>query len=138
MNDRNAVLGEHYSHKVSAEFDSQTAADRAKESLERAGIPEQQIRIIKPDDPAMARKIEPESTGIARSMVKAHVKFGVVGLVAGLVIAAVLVAVGPAFARTSPVLTFIALGFFGGGIVVAVRRRSGVAPGPRSADRKNP
>ena len=105
-----AVLGEHYSHKVSAEFDSQMAADGATERLELAGIPRGQIRVIRPNDPHMGRKVEPEVQGIARSLVKAHVMFGLIGLVVGLVIAGVLVTVGPMMTRSSPGMTFIAFG----------------------------
>lgn len=106
-----AVLGEKYSHKVSAEFDSQGAATNAAESLEQAGIPVAQIRVIQPNDPNMERKVEPEVTGIGRSLAKAHVMFGIVGLVLGLVVAGVLVMVGPSLTRSSPLMTFIALGF---------------------------
>lgn len=108
-----AVLGEHYSHKISAEFDSQIAACRAVESLEVAGIPREQIQVVQPHDPHMGQKVEPDDKGIARSLVKAHVRFGLIGLVVGLVIAAVLLAIGPALARSSPVMTFVALGFLG-------------------------
>jgi len=106
-----AVLGENYSHKISAEFDSQVAAERGVESLESLGIPLAQIRIIQPNDPGMAQKVEPETQGIARSMVKAHVRFGLIGLVVGLAVAGLLVTVGPALTRSSPLMTFIALGF---------------------------
>ncbi|MFP3979267.1 hypothetical protein [Marinobacter sp. KMM 10035] len=106
-----AVSGESYPHKISAEFDSQVAAERGAESLEGLGIPLAQIRIIQPDDPNMAKKIEPETQGIARSLVKAHVRFGVVGLVVGLAVAGLLVTVGPALTRTSPVMTLIAVSF---------------------------
>ncbi|GGE69125.1 hypothetical protein GCM10011533_21900 [Streptosporangium jomthongense] len=105
------VLGENYSHKISEEFDSQVAAERGAESLENLGIPLAQIRIIQPNDPSMAQKVEPETQGIARSMVKAHVWFGLIGLVVGLAVAGLLVTVGPALTRSSPVMTFIAMGF---------------------------
>lgn len=105
------VLGENYSHKISEEFDSQVAAERGAESLENLGIPLAQIRIIQPNDPSMAQKVEPETQGIARSMVKAHVWFGLIGLVVGLAVAGLLVTVGPASTRSSPVMTFIAMGF---------------------------
>ncbi|OHY82920.1 hypothetical protein BCA33_01715 [Marinobacter sp. AC-23] len=51
-----AVLGEHYSHKISAEFDSQIAASRAVESLKVAGIPREQIRVVQPHDPHMGTR----------------------------------------------------------------------------------
>lgn len=115
-----AVLGENYSHKISAEFDNEIAASNALESLELAGIPRGQIRVIQPHDPNMGHKIEPDDQGIAQSLVKAHVKFGLIGLVAGLVVAAVLVAIGPALASSSPVMTFVALGFLGAVVALLV------------------
>mgnify|MGYP003634900911 FL=1 len=45
-------------------------------------------------------------------MVKAHVRFGLIGLVVGLAVAGLLVTVGPALTRSSPLMTFIAFGFF--------------------------
>ncbi|MBU2874741.1 hypothetical protein [Marinobacter salexigens] len=106
-----AVFGENYSHKISAEFDSQVAAERGAESLESLGIPLAQIRIVQPNDPNMAKKVEPETHGVARSLIKAHVRFGVIGLVVGLAVAGLLVTVGPALTRSSPVMTFIAVSF---------------------------
>lgn len=123
-----AVLGENYSHKISAEFDSQTDASSAAKSLESAGIPLAQIRVIQPHDPNMGSKVEPDDQGIARSLVKAHVRFGVIGLVVGLVIAAVLVAIGPALARSSPVMTFVALGFLGAVLALLIAGAASLRP----------
>lgn len=109
-----AVSGENYSHKVTVEHDSQVAADRTIRSLtDTAGLPLSQIRLVEPHDPDLANKVEPETKGIARLLVRAHVGLGLTGLVVGLVAAAVLVGIGPAVTRSSPVMTFIALGFLG-------------------------
>tara|TARA_R110002073_G_scaffold293110_1_gene458620 strand:- start:146 stop:508 length:363 start_codon:yes stop_codon:yes gene_type:complete len=59
----------------------------------------------------MGGKIEPETTGIARTLVQSHILLGVGGLVLGLLVAALLVTAGPVVTRSSPVMTFIALGF---------------------------
>lgn len=107
---RDAVLEEQYFHKVSAEFDNQVAACRVAESLKLAGIPLEQIRIVRPNDPNIARKIEPEAHGIAQALFSKYVMLGLIGLVFGLTIAAVLVAMGLAVVRSSSVMTFIALG----------------------------
>ena len=109
---QDALSGEHYSHKVTAEFDSQVAADNAVQALiDKAGLPSSQITVIQPRDPDMARKVEPEAKEIGRTLAKAQVNLGLAGLVFGLVLAAVLVAVGPMATRSSPVMTFIGLGF---------------------------
>ncbi|HHX36210.1 MAG TPA: hypothetical protein GX719_13175 [Gammaproteobacteria bacterium] len=109
---QDAISGENYSHKVTAEFTSQIEADNAVRMLtNQAGLPSGQITVIQPHDPNMAHKIEPETKGIGRSLARAHVTLGVGGLVAGLVLAAILVAVGPEATQSSPLMTFIALGF---------------------------
>lgn len=106
-----SVLGENYSHKVSAEFDSESAANNALEALARAGIPGSQTEVVRPHDPDMAIKVEPEVQGVARSLAKTHVVLGLAGLVVGLALAAILVTVGPTLTQSSPVMTFIAVGF---------------------------
>lgn len=107
-----AISGENYSHKVTAEFASQIEADNAVKTLiDQAGLPSAQITVVQPHDPTMARKIEPETKGIGRSLARAHVTLGLGGLVAGLVLAAILVAVGPEATQSSPLMTFMALGF---------------------------
>lgn len=112
MPTQDVLSGEHFSHKVTAEFDSQDAADNAVKTLiDKAGLPPSQITVIQPHDPNMARKIEPEAKEIGRTLAKAHVTLGLGGLILGLVLAAVLVTVGPTATQSSPVMTFIALGF---------------------------
>jgi hypothetical protein len=105
------LVGEKFPHKVSAQFDNQPAANQAAQSLvDNAGFERMQIRVVRPHDPDMARKVEPEVKGIAKTLVKSHIVLGVGGLVLGLLVAAVLVTNGPALTRASPLLTFIALG----------------------------
>ncbi|WP_205340701.1 hypothetical protein [Denitrificimonas caeni] len=112
MSEHDVLLGEKFPHKVSAQYNSQESADRAAQLLvDNAELPRNQIRIVQPYDPNMARKIEPESKGIARTLVKSHTVLGIGGLVLGLLIAAILVSIGPVMTRSSPMFTFIALGF---------------------------
>lgn len=112
MTDHDVLLGEDFPHKVSAQYNSQEAADQAVQILvNKAYIPRFQIRVVQPYDPNMARKIEPESKGIARTLAKSHTVLGSAGLIFGLLLAAVLVMLGPEMTRASPMFTFIALGF---------------------------
>lgn len=112
MTNQDVLLGEDFPHKVSAQYNSQESADRAVEILvNKAHIPRFQIRVVQPYDTNMARKIEPESKGVARTLAKSHTVLGIGGLVLGLVLAAVLVMIGPEMTRASPMFTFIALGF---------------------------
>tara|TARA_R110002072_G_scaffold141475_1_gene286760 strand:- start:833 stop:1354 length:522 start_codon:yes stop_codon:yes gene_type:complete len=112
MSDHDILLEEEFPHKVSAEYDSKSAADQAMWSLiDSAGLPPAQVRLVQPHDPDMGRKLEPETRGVARTLVRSHVVLGLGALVLGLVIAAVLVTIGPALTRSSPVMTFIAAAF---------------------------
>lgn len=112
MAEQNLIMGEDYSHKVSAEFDSQEAADRAVQLLvEKAHIPRQQIDIVNPNDPLIARKLEPEVTGISRTLAKSHLVFGGAGFVLGIVLSIILTTMGPALTQASPLFTFIAVIF---------------------------
>lgn len=113
MANQDAVLGEEYPHKITAEYDSQSDADRAVKALaDQAGVPPAQVRIVQPHGSAdMARKVEPESRGIRQSLVKSHVGLGTAGLILGVALAGVLVVFGPTATQSSPLMTFIALGF---------------------------
>lgn len=112
MSQHNVILGEDFPHKVSAEYDSKQAADQAVQLLvDNAKLPRNQIFIVQPHDPNMALKLEPEIKGIARTLAKSHIVLGVGGLLFGLLLAALLVAFGPALTSSSPMFTFIALGF---------------------------
>lgn len=112
MFEHNVLLGEKFPHKVSAEYNDQLSADLAVQSLvDNTELPRKQIYVVQPHDPNMSRKIEPEVKGIARTLLKSHIVLGVGGFLLGLLVAALLVTLGPAMTRSSPLLTFIALGF---------------------------
>ena len=112
MSEDKILLGENFSHKVSAEFNSQRSADETVQSLvARAELPAAQISVIQPSDPYIANKIEPETKGIALTFVKTHFVFGLTGFLLGLLAAALLATYGPALTQSSPLMTFIALGF---------------------------
>lgn len=112
MSEHDVLQGENFPHKVSAEYNSQQSADRAVQLLvDNAQLSRNQILIVRPHDPNMGIKVEPEVKGIARTLVKSHTVLGIGGLLFGLLLAAILVNVGPALTRSSPMFTFIALGF---------------------------
>ncbi len=112
MSEHDVLQGENFPHKVSAEYNSKQAAEEAVQSLvDNAQLPRNQILVVQPHDPNMARKIEPEVKGIARTLAKSHTVLGIGGLLFGLLLAAVLVTIGPVMTRSSPMFTFIALGF---------------------------
>lgn len=110
-----ALFGEKYLSKVGAQFGSvEEVREATKYLTSQTGIDTAQIRVIEPNDPAIDRKLEPETRGIARTLAKSHLTLGVAGLVAGLVLAFVLVATGVAAFSWNPVYTYLVFGFFGG------------------------
>jgi hypothetical protein len=114
--------GESFPAKVSAEFDNQDEAQAASERVSRhAGIDTGQIRIVEPDDPALERKLEPESGGIARSLISLHIMLGVAGLGLGILAALVMIVVGVGIFARNPWYTIMAFSFFGAvaGLLIA-------------------
>lgn len=91
---------------VGAEFGSAEAAQSAADAVRsERGLEAAALRIIRPQDPEIERKLEPESRGIAGTLVRAHVVLGVIGLLAGLVTSLLLVALGIRPFAASPVLS---------------------------------
>lgn len=109
-----AFFGEKYLTKVAAVFDDGEQARAAAERVVReSGIASEQVRVLRPDDPAMARKLEPETRGIARTLARSHLTLGVAGLLVGLGAALVLIALDFILFTWNPLYTVIAFGFFG-------------------------
>lgn len=109
------VFGEHSLSKVSAVFaDAEQARRAAGDLVKRLGVSAEQVKVVAPGDRRISRKLEPESRGIALTLVKSHVVLGAAGAVLGLVLAAVLVLSGIPATASNPWYTFLVLGFFGG------------------------
>jgi hypothetical protein len=108
------IFGERYLSKVSAEFKNGDRARYAAQTLvAEAGLPSQQVRLVKPHDRSVSRKLEPEPQGIARTLVKSHLTLGLAGAVLGLVTALVLVRSGIDAFASSPAYTIGLLAGFG-------------------------
>ncbi len=101
------LIGENHPGKVTGEFPDGDAAMLAMEALvEDAALSRDNIKIIQPGDvKSFSRKIEPESHGIARTLVKTHIVLGVGGLGLGLAVSLLLVLFGPPLTASSPILT---------------------------------
>lgn len=112
MFESNVLIQEEFPHKVSAEYCSSHDAERVAQQLsQRAGFQRRQIRVVQPHDPDMSQKIQPEERGIFQTLAKSHIVLGLGALPLGLLVAALLVTTGPELTRSSPLMTFIALGF---------------------------
>jgi hypothetical protein len=99
---------------VSAEFQSDDQARHAaKKLVAEAGLPSRQVRVVKPHDRSVSRKLEPEPQGIARTLVRSHLTLGLGGGVLGLITGLVLASSGIDAVASSPAYTIGLLTGFG-------------------------
>lgn len=111
---KSMIFGEKSLSKVGAAFgDEEHAQSAAAEVSKQAGIASERIRVVRPEDAGFGRKLEPESSGIARTLAKSHLTLGLTGLVLGLLIAAVLVQTDVGLFKWNPFFTVGLLGAFG-------------------------
>lgn len=104
------IIGESRPGMVSGIFRSEADAKRAIESLINEGdFNADHINVISPNDKNFAEKVEPDQSGIARTMVRSHLIFGFIGLLSGLILSAFLALFGPPLTQSSPMFTTIAL-----------------------------
>lgn len=108
------LVEEEYPHVVSGSYRSHRHARESAQSLvDTAGIAPQQVMLVAPQDPQVERKVEPDSRGIFKTLLKAHLGTAVTGFFLGLGIALALVFFGPPWARSSPVLVLTAFALTG-------------------------
>jgi hypothetical protein len=114
MSETSPITGELSNSKVAAVFpraaDAHTAATAVAVALSLGSA---QVQVITPAEPHAGRKLEPESRGIWRTIVGAHLKLGIAGAVAGVLVFAALHAYGLPFIVNSPVAAGLVLLFFG-------------------------
>lgn len=114
MSETSPIIGELSNSKVAAVFAQPGAARDAAQGVAAAlSLEAAQVQLITPAEPHPGRKLEPESAGIWRTIVIAHVKFGIVGAVAGVLLFGALHAAGLPFIVNSPVAAALVLLFFG-------------------------
>ncbi len=114
MASENAFSAEHSNSKVAAIFaDPAVARETAGRLRQALQLEEAQVQLIAPGDPRPGRKIEPESRGIFRTMLRAHLRLGVLGAVAGAVVFAVLWSKGIPYIVNSAVMAAAVLVGFG-------------------------
>jgi hypothetical protein len=114
MSETSPVTGELSNSKVAAVFAELGAARRAAEGVAgELSLGSAQVQVIVPGEKLPGRKLEPESRGIWRTIVVAHVRLGIAGAVVGVLAFAALYASGVPFIVNSPVAAPLALLFFG-------------------------
>ncbi|WP_341676248.1 hypothetical protein [Niveibacterium sp. SC-1] len=108
------IFGERSLTKVAALFKDADSARAAQMELRgTSDMSDAQIRVVAPNDPGFELKLEPESVGVRKSMVHAHVFFGVVGLLCGVLLALILHAAKIAAVLAGPIATVMACTAFG-------------------------
>lgn len=109
------ITGELSNSKVAAVFPKESAARQAAAGVSAAlTLGAAQVQVITPVEPHAGRKLEPESRGIGRTIVVAHVRLGIAGIVAGALAFVALRAADIAFIVNSPVAAALVLMGFGG------------------------
>lgn len=122
-----ALFGERATTKIAAIFDTRDAAAAMAESLSaHARLEGNQWMLIAPHEQGFARKLEPETQGIARTGIRAHLILGAVGFLAGVMLWLLLYFLHITYIVASPVasaaviISFATiLGMMLGGLVTA-------------------
>jgi hypothetical protein len=107
------LFGEHSTTIVAAEFNDRSAAEHAAAALNEDEGLRGEVTVIGPDDPRVARQLEPEQRGIWHTAVRSHLLLGTVGAAAGAAAAGLLIAWPWPAAQSSPGLTILAAVVFG-------------------------
>lgn len=109
------ITGEFSNSKVAAVFPHEFAARQAADGVSSAlSLTSAQVQIITPAEPHPGSKLEPENRGIWRTIVIAHIKLGIAGVVVGALAFFALRAAGVPFIVNSPLAAVLVLMFFGG------------------------
>ncbi|MFO7581077.1 hypothetical protein [Guyparkeria sp.] len=127
------IISERFPHKVSAVFnDYGRARDAVNALAAKAGFDSDQIELVKPHSRELSSKVEREIGAIFSTILRSHAALGVIGAVAGLILAGVLVGAGFDWATTTPGWVFGvfavvggAIGMLGGGWSRSARTMSG-------------
>ena len=126
---RQLVFAERSVTKVIGVYTDEASALHAKARLcGEAGWAPSQVRLLAPGTAGtsrganlLARQVEPESSGIFHTMLRAHATFGIAGFLLGVALWAWLRQYGPAFIASSPAMSLMAIAFFAGvgGLILA-------------------
>ncbi len=114
MNPVLSPFGEHSLTLVAATFHDGHSAARAARAVGERSRRKLGIFIITPRDPQLGRKLEPESHGIWRTLLRSHLRLGAAGGVIGLLAAALLLMTGWPAAVASPSAVLALGGLYGG------------------------
>ena len=122
-----ALFGEQATTKIAAVYETREAAAGAADSLSRlAGLEASQWMLVAPNEKGFARKLEPETQGIVRTGIRAHLILGGVGFLVGVALWALLYFLPITYIVASPlasaavIISFATIvGMMMGGLVTA-------------------
>ncbi len=107
------LFGERATTKIAAIFDTHGEACAVADRIRaEANLNLTQVHIIGPNDGDFSKRLEPETAGVARTLVRSHIILGLAGFVVGLLIWAGLYAAGMQTIVSTPVLSAVAILFF--------------------------
>ena len=103
MHTLSALTGERSDSKVAAVFERESTARTVAGRLRRRlGLQSSQVQVVTPGDGHPGRKLEPEGRGIVRTIIVAHYKLGLAGMVLGGLVFAAMHAIGLGAVSNSP------------------------------------
>lgn len=118
----NTLFGEKATTKLAGFFDSQEALERVSSELRHvSGLQNPQLWVVHPHDSDFDRKLEPETQGIARTAIRAHLILGAIGALAGVVLLILLYAMDVSAVRSSP--------YYSGGAIIVFAMVGGLLLG---------
>jgi hypothetical protein len=108
------IIKEQYPHAVAATFSDEQHARRGITALlHQSGLKPKQVMLLQPGDRHLSRKVEPESGGIFRTLLSAHLWAAIVGFIGGIAAALLMIQVGPSWAADNPAFTPLAFAWVG-------------------------
>jgi len=121
MRIKRLIFGERSLTKVAGLFTSKSQAENVAQQVKQAaGLDDPQVYLVGPPDgaafnsPAFSRKLEPEQAGVLRTLIRAHVVTGTVGVIIGLLLYLGFIVADSAAFKSTPGISLAAMIFFGG------------------------
>jgi len=108
------LSGERSATIVAASFASRGAAESAASTLlHETPALQGEVAVIRPGDPLVDRKLEPENEGIWRTLIRGHILFGIAGALLGLCAGLTAISLQWPAALLSPAYTLLVAVVFG-------------------------
>lgn len=108
------ATGETNPSRLGGVFSSQDTVQQARQKvLSDSAFSEGNISIIAPGETNFHQKLEPDDSGIATTLARTHVSFGIAGLIVGMIVATLLVMADISAASSSPGMVYVVFALVG-------------------------